>query len=196
MIHVHSVIRIRMFLLWGLHKVLVSLIHLRRNTESPVDKYPWKYVHPVDKIQTMTVNGKLWKFCKHCVCRYSKKNGFYNLLHTSSEQLTTLYAHQYLMALYILPLDAIVNEPTEKDVSSTNITNESPLFVLSTDQSDHLEFTGIWLTSVEDQPNTQVINVSALNNADSNNDDTPFIPSRGNSNINSEERSMSFSFPR
>ena len=33
------------------------------------------------------MDDKTWKFCKHCVCCHTKKQGFYNLSHTSSEHV-------------------------------------------------------------------------------------------------------------
>ena len=57
------------------------------SSEDPSVKYPWKYIHPTDENQTMVMDNKTWKFCKHCVCRHTKKKGFYNLSHTSSEHI-------------------------------------------------------------------------------------------------------------
>ena len=44
----------------------------------------WKYIWPHDENQEITVNGTLFKFCKYCRCRHTRRVGFYVTTHSTS----------------------------------------------------------------------------------------------------------------
>ena len=49
----------------------------------------WRYCAPADENTVLVVNGMKYYFCKHCVCKKTKRKGFYNRTHTSSKTATT-----------------------------------------------------------------------------------------------------------
>jgi len=55
----------------------------------------WRYCAPADKNTTLIVNCVKYYFCKHCVCKYTNKKGFFNRTHTSFKTATT-EGHKYL----------------------------------------------------------------------------------------------------
>ena len=44
----------------------------------------WRYIHPADPDSEITVNGIKYDFCKHCTCKFTGKQGFYNRTHNTS----------------------------------------------------------------------------------------------------------------
>ena len=88
--------------------------------ESPAEKYPWKYVHPTNENQTMIIDGKTWKFCKHCVCRHTKQKGFYNLSHTSSK-----HVDNFVRPSTTTSFDPSVNLLTSSDAPTVRASNTS-----------------------------------------------------------------------
>ena len=44
----------------------------------------WRYIHPVDSDSEITVNSIKYYFCKHCTCKFTGKQGFYNRTHNTS----------------------------------------------------------------------------------------------------------------
>ena len=44
----------------------------------------WRCMHPLDENSTTIVNGTKYYFCNHCVCKFTKKQGFYNRTHTTN----------------------------------------------------------------------------------------------------------------
>ena len=60
------------------------------NTESEPSKDDnWRYCAPADENAVLIVRGLKYYFCKHCVCKRTKKKGFFNRTHTSSKTATT-----------------------------------------------------------------------------------------------------------
>jgi hypothetical protein len=48
----------------------------------------WKYAEPKDLNSTITdAQGRTWKFCIKCVCRYTKRIGMYTLSHGDAEHI-------------------------------------------------------------------------------------------------------------
>ena len=45
----------------------------------------WKYVHPADQDFEITVNNTKYFFYKHCVCKFTGKQRFYNRTHGTSK---------------------------------------------------------------------------------------------------------------
>ena len=48
-------------------------------------KFAWKYINPSDINSSKEIHGKTLPFCLHCIYRYTKKRGFYNLTHPYSK---------------------------------------------------------------------------------------------------------------
>lgn len=44
----------------------------------------WRYIHLDDPDSEITVNDTKYYFCKHCTCKFTGKQGFYNRTHTTS----------------------------------------------------------------------------------------------------------------
>ena len=43
----------------------------------------WRYIHPMDENSTTIVNWTTYYFYKHCVCKFTKTQGFYNRTHST-----------------------------------------------------------------------------------------------------------------
>jgi len=44
----------------------------------------WKFIAPADENAIVTVGGIEYFFCKHCVCKNTRRKGFFNRTHTST----------------------------------------------------------------------------------------------------------------
>ena len=162
------------------------------SSDDPSIKYPWKYIHLTDENQTMTMDDKIWKFCKHCVCRQTKKKGFYNLSHTSSEHIDNFRSTQTLSntnssssnstSIDTTPSVNLSSTSNFITVPTSNITNndeffdaheDAPIFnkpsfsssavpevSLTSDESDELFFTGIWMSAIDNQSEPQILSVT------------------------------------
>ena len=149
------------------------------NETGPAERHPWKYVHPANKNQIMDIDGKTWKFCKHCVCRHTKKKGFYNLSHTTSEHIDN-YRNVKNSSGPSINMLSSSDAPTVHTPNTTSIeefhdtvdsidsippsptrqsTNHSSV-TLTSDPSDELIFSGVWLSPILNQCESQIVHVA------------------------------------
>ena len=99
----------------------------------------WKYLEPKDLNKPLIEDGKAWKFCTHCRCKKTGRQGIYQLSHFDSEHIDNFGAtNEGNMAAVDVPLgvpSATTHEPTTGD----------------TLPADDIEFQGMgaWCASVE-----------------------------------------------
>ena len=150
------------------------------NETSPAERHPWKYVHPANENQIMDIDGKTWKFCKHCVCRHTKKKGFYNLSHTTSQHIDNYKNVKVNSSGPSINMLSSLDAPTVRTSNTTSIdefhdtvdsidsippsptrqsTNHSSV-TLTSDPSDELIFSGVWLSPILNQSEPQIVHVA------------------------------------
>jgi len=58
-------------------------------TGTQTKEQAWRYLKPADDNSSIEVNVLTYYYCKHCKCKKTGKQGFYNRTHTSSKTATT-----------------------------------------------------------------------------------------------------------
>ena len=114
------------------------------------DTFAWKYVVPSYLDATKEHQGRTWKFCKLCVCKFTNKKGFYNLSHSTSR-------HRSILGNTDVAAVAGEVNLASTTTSSSSLTSESKVLFTSrgqeqpnsspehddTNEDDALEFEGV-----------------------------------------------------